>query len=66
MATHFHDVFNRDVFDPDSLPTTFCHMQVMFTTVAPSTVDGSEFGRSSEAGGALQGPSKEKITYLYR
>jgi DNA mismatch repair protein MSH5 len=62
VATHFHDIFSRDIFDPDSLPITFCHMQVMFTAVAPSTIDGSGFERLSEVGG----PSKEKITYLYR
>ncbi|KAH7919581.1 hypothetical protein BV22DRAFT_1108014 [Leucogyrophana mollusca] len=31
-ATHFHEVFRKDLFDPRTLPVTFLHMQVMFTS----------------------------------
>ncbi|EFI27156.1 DNA mismatch repair protein Msh5 [Coprinopsis cinerea okayama7 len=31
VATHFHEVFTRDLLDVENLPITCCHMQVMFT-----------------------------------
>lgn len=74
VATHFHDVFTDDIFDVENWPISFCHMQVMFTsdapTDAPTTTNGSESGYTTSQTGAgrhvHQGPVKEKITYLYR
>ncbi|KAJ7134704.1 DNA mismatch repair protein MutS [Mycena epipterygia] len=31
-ATHFHDVFREDLLDPDAVPITFLHMQVLFSS----------------------------------
>ncbi|KAF8194135.1 hypothetical protein BJ912DRAFT_924219 [Pholiota molesta] len=39
VATHFHDVFNEELFDPENIPVSFRHMQVMFTS---STVRAAE------------------------
>ncbi|KAJ7175937.1 muts domain V-domain-containing protein [Mycena filopes] len=61
-ATHFHDVFREDLLDPDSVPITFLHMQVMFTSSTGQLLDSA-----STTGHDAQGVRKgEKITYLYR
>ena len=79
VATHFHDVFNEDLFDPTDIPVSFRHMQVMFTSSAGAGVepsaDAPSAGARSAAAGAGTGEvdvvsrkvgSAEKITYLYR
>ncbi|KAJ6559109.1 DNA mismatch repair protein MutS [Mycena vulgaris] len=38
-ATHFHDVFREDLLDPDAVPITFLHMQVMFTSSSGHVLD---------------------------
>ncbi|KAJ6585066.1 DNA mismatch repair protein MutS [Mycena capillaripes] len=72
-ATHFHDVFREDLLDPDAVPITFLHMQVMFTSSSGQILDPNSLHRfvkptlNSAASQDAQGDSKgEKITYLYR
>lgn len=55
-ATHFHDVFKPDMLDPQTLPFTPLHMQVMFTT---------HFEQDIQDLPLVPKPS-DKITYLYR
>jgi hypothetical protein len=75
-ATHFHDIFRTDLFDFESVPVTFLHMQVMFTTIdgnlsAASAIQNgveqpnnkSQFDEDEES--KIMGPG-ETITYLYR
>ncbi|KAJ7610685.1 DNA mismatch repair protein MutS [Mycena rosella] len=40
-ATHFHDVFKEDLLDPDAVPITFLHMQVMFTSSSGHILDAA-------------------------
>lgn len=79
IATHFHDVFREELLDPESVPITFLHMQVMITardgtildsgspsclsSRPPSTRHSSSNRATTEEG--LVGP-RENITYLYR
>lgn len=78
-ATHFHDVFREDLLDPETVPISFLHMQVMFTSstgmdmTSTSLDESSQIGTPSARRDSLQrgdtgktiGPG-EKITYLYR
>lgn len=69
-ATHFHEVFRKGLLNPDTVPITFLHMQVLFTssngdllstdglTNPDVVVDGETHSRASVPG--------ERITYLYR
>ncbi|KAJ7675742.1 DNA mismatch repair protein MutS [Mycena polygramma] len=73
VATHFHDVFREDLLDPDTVPITFLHMQVMFTSSSGQILDPNSPHRlvkptlNSAASQDGHGASKgEKITYLYR
>ncbi|KAJ6508696.1 muts domain V-domain-containing protein [Mycena sanguinolenta] len=59
-ATHFHDVFREELLDPDTIPLTFLHMQVMFTSSSGQILDGA----NAESTHDLK--KGEKITYLYR
>ncbi|TFY80472.1 hypothetical protein EWM64_g3536 [Hericium alpestre] len=75
-TTHFHDVFKREMLDPQTLPISFVHMEVMFTTrngeiiahrdrsMTAGTDDDGEY--SAEWGLSRQVARREKITYLYR
>ncbi|KAF8957258.1 hypothetical protein BDZ97DRAFT_2079293 [Flammula alnicola] len=77
VATHFHDVFNEELLDPENIPVSFRHMQVMFTSSAGAIVESGSLDPSSAARitspatDAVEdhitklGPT-EKITYLYR
>ncbi|KAH7915490.1 DNA mismatch repair protein MutS [Hygrophoropsis aurantiaca] len=80
-ATHFHEVFRKDLFDPKTLPVTFLHMQVMFTSGNGELLGHnrdttkSRLSRTSavdDEGSDAEDefPHKvtpgEKITYLYR
>ncbi|CAK5284093.1 unnamed protein product [Mycena citricolor] len=69
-ATHFHDVFREGLLDPDAVPITFLHMQVLFTANDGQILD-------SDASHGLVKPTlrsnasdnddgSQKITYLYR
>ncbi|TFK40842.1 DNA mismatch repair protein MutS [Crucibulum laeve] len=66
VATHFHDVFNPDLLDPEATPIAFRHMQVMFTAGNGIVL---EIEDTLSATGSVStrrvGPG-EKITYLYR
>lgn len=74
-ATHFHEVFKADLFDPEKLPVTFLHMQVMFTTTDGDIIMDKDvsFSRNrsdtnseyQEEDARIVGPG-EKITYLYK
>ncbi|KAJ7016657.1 DNA mismatch repair protein MutS [Mycena alexandri] len=75
-ATHFHDVFREDLLDPDAVPITFLHMQVMFTSSTGQLLDSNSphhlvkptlNSASTTCQDAALGVKKgEKITYLYR
>ena len=78
IATHFHDVFNEELLDPEQIPVSFRHMQVMFTTSAGAIVESDSHDTSAiSASPSISiatcddlkptkiGPA-EKITYLYR
>lgn len=71
-ATHFHEVLSKNFLNPDSLPITFLHMQVLFTcsggdlnleefVTSNTHTDKSELRETPCA--PLPG---EMITYLYR
>ncbi|KAI6114298.1 DNA mismatch repair protein MutS [Pisolithus sp. B1] len=71
-TTHFHEVFRKDLLDPDTLPVTFSHMQVLFTTSSgdpldPNGLTSSDMFVDSETGhrSCVSAPG-ESITYLYR
>ena len=81
VATHFYDVFNEEILDPESIPVSFCHMQVMFASKSGDIIDPSAtFDRSpntsvvspstpptqDDMGERNLISSREKITYLYR
>jgi DNA mismatch repair protein MSH5 len=57
VATHFHEVFRREILDPELAPITFMHMQVMFASDR-----GGEGHVGTQDG---KGPDG-RITYLYR
>ena len=69
-ATHFHEVFQEDMLDPDELHVTFVHMQVMLTSsrgeLMNSTSVESDTERDYDAPGRLAVRPGERITYLYR
>lgn len=77
VATHFHDVFQEGIIDPENVPVSFCHMQAMFTSGAgtimePNTCDHAAASCTSPGATSVEddvtgtiGPT-EKITYLYR
>jgi len=79
-ATHFHEVFRTDLFDFESVPVTFLHMQVMFTTtngVLSTDSNGSALQNRIENICLTPQPQQEgdesqrvglgeRITYLYR
>ncbi|KIM43410.1 hypothetical protein M413DRAFT_436269 [Hebeloma cylindrosporum] len=78
VATHFHDVFNEELLDPENIPVSFRHMQVMFTTSSGAIVESDSHDTGATSGSpsisdttydelkpTKIGPT-EKITYLYR
>ncbi|KAF8158095.1 hypothetical protein B0H34DRAFT_749503 [Crassisporium funariophilum] len=70
VATHFHDVFNAELLDPDHIPVSFRHMQVIFTSNTGTLLDteagvGTCDTPGTSASSRKFGPG-EKITYLYR
>jgi len=79
IATHFYDVFNEELLDPEHIPVSFRHMQVMFTTSAGTIMESGLDGAVAIGGSPptstatfedVLKPRKmaptEKITYLYR
>ncbi|KIK45627.1 hypothetical protein CY34DRAFT_22463 [Suillus luteus UH-Slu-Lm8-n1] len=72
-ATHFHEIFQKDMLDPHKFPITFLHMQVLFTSSKGSLNPGdmSVSGDSDSTNHERVEPTSvvapgEKITYLYR
>ncbi|KIJ17739.1 hypothetical protein PAXINDRAFT_175534 [Paxillus involutus ATCC 200175] len=68
-ASHFHEVFRRDMLDPHKLPVAFLHMQVLFTSNAGDVLDSDRLSTSeSLSGNSISRPPApgEKIMYLYR
>lgn len=70
-ATHFHEVFREDLLDPDSLPITFLHMQVLLTSrdsdvlvIDKSATSGIQ--ESDERDASCLSKPGEEITYIYR
>ncbi|KAI0304271.1 muts domain V-domain-containing protein, partial [Multifurca ochricompacta] len=55
-TTHFHELFSTGLLEPQKLPITFVHMEVIFAKRSGGTIDES-------SSGAING---ESITYLYR
>ncbi|KAF8798995.1 hypothetical protein BYT27DRAFT_7177307 [Phlegmacium glaucopus] len=80
VATHFYEVFNEALLDPENIPVSFRHVQVMFTSSAGKVLEPSDFCvDASVSGASLDGDGHEdrdiierkvgpgeKITYLYR
>ena len=78
-ATHFHEVFNSNILDPHSLPITFAHMQVLFTSKNGEVIAASDAqeqfclesdivedeNETTDDSQSRVGPG-ERITYLYR
>ncbi|KAF9468500.1 DNA mismatch repair protein MutS [Collybia nuda] len=71
-ATHFHDVFRKDLLDPDTVSISFRHMQVMFTPGDGTLLAGNRslnfFKLESEGTQPNEHSirTREKMTYLYR
>lgn len=71
-ATHFHDVFTKDLLDPASAPITFLHMQILMTSssghlVAQGPTADADSGVEEEAAEDERRVAPgEQITYLYR
>jgi DNA mismatch repair protein MSH5 len=73
-ATHFHEVFQKDMLDPKKFPITFSHMQVLFTSSKGNILNPGDTSISGESEPTndekLEStstiPPGEKITYLYR
>ncbi|KAH9480408.1 MutS protein-like protein 5 [Psilocybe cubensis] len=81
VATHFHDVFNEELLNPERVPVSFRHMQVMFTSGTGMISEAHSLGHSPSTSSSAPAPSfttfgdgkdpvpvrpSEKITYLYR
>jgi DNA mismatch repair protein MSH5 len=55
-TTHFHELFSTGALDPQELPITFIHMEIMFATPTGEIIDGASTTITNG----------ENITYLYR
>ncbi|KAH8998418.1 muts domain V-domain-containing protein [Lactarius akahatsu] len=55
-TTHFHELFSTGMLEPQNLPITFVHMEVMFTTRTGEIISS----------GSPEVTKGESITYLYR
>ncbi|KAH9080364.1 DNA mismatch repair protein MutS [Lactarius deliciosus] len=55
-TTHFHELFSTGMLEPQNLPITFVHMEVMFTTRTGEII----------ISGSPEVTKGESITYLYR
>ncbi|KAF9533174.1 DNA mismatch repair protein MutS [Crepidotus variabilis] len=79
VATHFHDVFNDKLLDPENVPISFRHMQVMFTSRTGQAIESTSgdnstgascsedtFDSVQDGSMSIAYRSAEKITYLYR
>jgi len=69
VASHFHAVFRKDLFDPHKFPISFVHMKVLFASNTGDVldIDGVCGPDSREGGSVSRAPAPgEKIMYLYR
>ncbi len=64
VATHFHDVFTEQLLNPDGVPITFCHMQVIFS--ASSDTNSESDSSMHLQGNGVGTSSGNNINYLYR
>lgn len=72
-ATHFHEVFQKDMLDPKKSPIMFSHMQVLFTSSKGNILNAGHTSLPGDSGRPTNHdkstpviPPEEKITYLYR
>jgi DNA mismatch repair protein MSH5 len=76
-TTHFHELFNADMLDPDDHRIQFAHMQVMLTSSKGQILAGGGGGShreetteddddDDEDTGRRVLSARERITYLYR
>ncbi|KAG6377088.1 muts domain V-domain-containing protein [Boletus reticuloceps] len=68
VASHFHEVFRKDLLDPHKLPITFVHMQVLFASSTGDVLNADGVGGSDSGEESISRVPKpgEKIMYLYR
>lgn len=73
-ATHFHEVFQKDMLNPHTFPIMFFHMQVLFTSSNGNNLNPGDVSISEDLDSTdhehleptfVAAPG-EKITYLYR
>ncbi|KAG2102216.1 DNA mismatch repair protein MutS [Suillus discolor] len=73
-ATHFHEVFQKDMLDPHKFPIMFFHMQVLFTSSKGNNLNPGDVSISEDLDltdherlePTFVAAPGEKITYLYR
>lgn len=65
-ATHFHEVFREDMLDPDELPVTFVHMQVMLRSSSGKIIEAGGAGEDDDIEDDASVLPGDRITYLYR
>lgn len=64
-ATHFHDVFHKELLDPD-LPISFFHMQFLISEDEIDAPGSDDEGDSGNTEAQIRRRRGETITYLYR
>jgi len=55
-TTHFHELFSTGALEPQELPITFIHMEIMFATHTGEVIDDSSSTITKS----------DSITFLYR
>lgn len=55
-STHFHELFTTGALEPQELPITFIHMEIMFATHSGEVIDDSSSTITKS----------DSITFLYR
>lgn len=69
VASHFHEVFRKDLLDPHKFPITFVHMKVLFASSTGDVLDADGVcdSDSRQESSVSRAPAPgEKIMYLYR
>lgn len=66
VASHFHDVFRKDLLDPHKFPITFVHMKVLFASSTGDVLDTDGMDSHEENSVSRARAPGEKIMYLYR
>jgi DNA mismatch repair protein MSH5 len=57
-ATHFHELFTTGALEPQELPITFIHMEIMFATHSGEVIDIDDNSSAIT--------KSDGITFLYR